>query len=148
VPKTWIYHPELKQRLWLSVEDNIWPKKFRLFAEKILGLDGTISIRRAAKEADVHRKTAGKYLKIMEQTNLLMSGMGGVPPKKVYSSQDSPLLREHDLQEFYDKLKVITDRYFNRDHPAIGTKMRAFSDWGPDSQKLIENLENALWRLG
>jgi len=60
---------------------------------------------------------------------------------------------EHDLQdEFYDKLKIIRDSLlFNRDPPAIETvfsnKMGAFNDWGPDSQKLVEDLENALWRL-
>ena len=71
----------------------------------------------------------------------------------IYDYDTQPLYKiEHDLQdefdddEFYDKLKIIRDSYFNRDHPAIKTdKMRGFNDWGPDSQKLIEDLENALW---
>jgi len=54
---------------------------------------------------------------------------------------------EHDLpDEFYDELKKIRDECFNRDPPSIETdKVRGFDDWGPDSQKLIENLENTLW---
>lgn len=57
---------------------------------------------------------------------------------------------EHDLpdelDEVYDKLKIKIDDFFNRDPPSIETdKVRGFDDWGPDSQKLIENLENALW---
>jgi hypothetical protein len=72
----------------------------------------------------------------------------------IYDYDTQPLYKiEHDLQdefddddEFYDKLKIIRDSYFNRDPPAIKTdKMRGFNDWGPDSQKLIEDLENALW---
>ena len=58
---------------------------------------------------------------------------------------------EHDLpdelDEFHDKLKIIRDRFFNRDPPAIeavfSNKMRGFNDWGLDSQKLVEDLENA-----
>jgi len=200
-PNTWIYHPKRKQRvgLYLSGKDNVWSKKLKLFAEKTLGLDGPISIRRAAKEADVHRETAGKFLDIMERNDLLMSTLVGVPPKtrKLYFVSDGTLLEEfetlirnqpgylrdvyrdvgeligdslnvilpfldtstswskakkqHDLpdelDEFYGKLKIIRDRWLsNSDRPAIETdKVRVFNDWGPDSQKLIEDLENALW---
>lgn len=71
----------------------------------------------------------------------------------IYDYDTQPLYKiEHDLQdqfddaEFYDKLKTIRDRYFNRDPPAIKTdKVRGFNDWGPDSQKLIEDMEQALW---
>jgi len=59
----------------------------------------------------------------------------------------------HDLpdesDEFSDKLQKIRDEYFNRDPLTIETvfsnKTRGFNDWGPDSQKLMEDLENALW---
>jgi len=57
---------------------------------------------------------------------------------------------EHDLSdeldEFYDNLQKISDKYFNRNPSAIETdKVRGFDGWGPDSQKLIEDLEDALW---
>lgn len=148
--RTWIHHPKLKQRIrvHLSAKDDVWSRKFRLFVEKILELDGPISIRRAAKEADVHRETARKYLAIMENNGLLMSTTAGLPPKKVYFSEGSPLLEDHDLREFYDKLKSIRDRWF-RDPPPIETvfsnKARGFNDWGPDSRKVIDDLENELW---
>ena len=93
-PKTWIYHPKLKRRVWISAKDNVWPKKLKEFAEKILGLDGPISIRRAAKAAEVHRVTAGKLLDIMERNDLLMSATAGVPPRKVYLVSEGTLLEE------------------------------------------------------
>lgn len=60
---------------------------------------------------------------------------------------------EHDLpdelDELYDELKIIRDRYFNRNplpnETVSSNKTRGFNDSELDSQKLIENLENALW---
>jgi len=69
----------------------------------------------------------------------------------IYDYNSQPLYKiEHDLSdeldEFYDNLQKISDKYFNRNPSAIETdKVRGFNDWGPDSQKLIEDLENALW---
>jgi len=52
----------------------------------------------------------------------------------------------NELDEFYDNLKKIRDRYFGRNPSTIETdKVLGFNDWGPNSQKLMEDLENALW---
>jgi len=96
-PKTWINHPKRNQRVWLSIQDNVWPKKLKSFAEKILELDGSISIRRAAKKADIHRETAGEYLDIMERNDLLMSATAGVPPRKVYLISEGTLLEKLEI---------------------------------------------------
>lgn len=57
---------------------------------------------------------------------------------------------KHDLSDeldgFYDNLQKIRDKYSKRNLPTIETdKVRCFNDWGPDSQKLTEGLEKALW---
>ena len=53
-------------------------------------------------------------------------------------------LPDTELDELYDKLKKIRDEYFNRNPLANETvssnKVRGFDDWGPDSQKLLEDL--------
>jgi len=52
----------------------------------------------------------------------------------------------NELDEFYDNLQKINDKYFNRNSSAIETdKVLGFNDWGPDSQKLVEDIEKALW---
>lgn len=137
--KIWIYHPKLKRRVWLYAKDDVWRKKLRRFAEKILELDGPISIRRAARAADVHRETARKHLKILEENGLLMSATEGMPPRKVYLISEDQLLKE-----VYDELKIIRNSFFNRGPPTTD-KVRGFNNWGPGSQKLIEDVEKALW---
>jgi len=66
----------------------------------------------------------------------------------IYSDTRSPYKIERKLpdesDELFAELKKIRDNLF-RDPPAIDNKVRGFDDWGPDSQKLIEDLENALW---
>jgi len=65
----------------------------------------------------------------------------------IYDYDTQPLYKiEHDLpDELFDGLKKIRDSFFDKDPPANDNKVRGFSDWGPDSQKLIEDLEKALW---
>lgn len=51
-----------------------------------------------------------------------------------------------ELDEFYDNLQKIRDKYFRRAPLALETsRVCGFDDWGPDSQKLVEDLEQALW---
>lgn len=92
-PLMWINHPKQNERVWLYyVPDDVWPRKFKQFTQKILELEGTISIRRAARAGGAARKTAAKYLDILEKNNLLMSATIGLPSRKVYLVSEGSFL--------------------------------------------------------
>ena len=69
----------------------------------------------------------------------------------IYDTQ-SPHRIEYDLltglDETYHKLKIIRDKYFNKEPMSSGAissnKVPSFGDWRPESKKLIEDLGNAL----
>ena len=65
MPKTWFYHPWLKSRGVCRFPDNVRPRVFRRFLEKITKVQGLFDVKRAALECNVTLETARKYLKIL-----------------------------------------------------------------------------------
>lgn len=69
--KTWVYHPKLRQRVWVYLPGDVRSRHFRNFAHKILEgfekIKEPFNVKMAEKAGDVSWGCAKKYLKIMRE---------------------------------------------------------------------------------
>lgn len=73
--QVWFYHHKIKKRVYVTILGDIWPKKFREFAEVITKLHekitDTFSVYNAAQETGIEYETAKRYLEILTNANVV-----------------------------------------------------------------------------
>lgn len=73
--QSWFYHHKTGKRVYINMPDDVWPNKFRDFAQTITRNHEKITdhfgINEAAKEVGVKYETAKRYLEILEDHDII-----------------------------------------------------------------------------
>lgn len=73
--KVWFYHYKLRKRVYVTIPSDVWPKKFKEFAQTLTRCHDKIidsfTIKVVAEETGVKYDTAEKYLEILEEQGVV-----------------------------------------------------------------------------
>jgi DNA-binding transcriptional regulator YhcF (GntR family) len=111
-PQVWIHDSRLNQRVSIHINKDIWPRKFRQFAHKILEQGEAFSVRKAARITGVSRETAKKYIKIMERNGLLDSFNAGASKETTFLVHQGTLLEMLEAS-IRNQPGILTEVYNN-----------------------------------
>jgi hypothetical protein len=75
MPLIWFYHYKMEKRVYIKIPDDVWPDKFKQFAETVTRYHEKITdhfgVNQVAKEVVVKYETAKRYLEILKDYGIV-----------------------------------------------------------------------------